>query len=199
MNEPLRIVVMGVAGSGKTSVGHLLAQALQCHYVEGDSLHPARNVEKMASGQPLNDEDRWPWLIAVTQHLRLARHAQMSLVLACSALKREYRDLLRDGDRDLKLVFLHGDKALLAQRLGQRQGHYMPASLLDSQLDTLQAPQADEKPLCFDIALSPQAIADALLAALGDPGAEVAPAAPQELAKPAEGANSSIRRDPGPP
>ena len=152
---PPRIVVMGVSGCGKSTVGRLLAQSLALPYIEGDDLHPARNVALMAAGTPLTDADRMVWLQAVAE--RLADSPQ-GVVASCSALKRSYRDLLRAAAPDLRLVHLHGDAALLASRMQSRPGHYMPASLLQSQLDTLEPPGTDEAAITFDIAMPPAAI-----------------------------------------
>ena len=142
------VVVMGVSGSGKTSVGVGLAEAVGEKFVDGDSLHPEANVAKMAAGIPLDDADRAPWLDAIGRVL-----AAGQVVVACSALKRAYRDRLRAAAPDLELVFLRGSRELLAGRVAHRPGHFMPASLLDSQLDTLEAPTADEDPLTVDVAL----------------------------------------------
>jgi carbohydrate kinase (thermoresistant glucokinase family) len=157
---PARIVVMGVSGCGKSTVGRLLAQALARPYVEGDELHPAHNVARMAAGIALTDADRQGWLQAVAQRLG---DAPGGVVVTCSALKRSYRDLLRAAAPDLRLVYLHGDAALLAARMRSRPGHYMPASLLQSQLDTLEPPGADEAPIAADIAEPPAAIVAAVV------------------------------------
>ena len=141
------VVVMGVSGSGKTTVGAALADALGLRFVDGDALHPAANVAKMAAGIPLDDADRAPWLDAVGAVL-----ADGPVVVACSALKRAYRDRLRAAAPGLQLVFLDGDRALLASRMTARPGHFMPASLLDSQLATLERPEPDEHALTADIA-----------------------------------------------
>ena len=148
----LHVVVMGVSGCGKSTVGEQLAAGLNADYLEGDALHPARNVVLMAAGTPLTDEDRFGWLQALAQRLHQAHVANTGLVVTCSALKRSYRDILRSGCADLRLVHLHGSPELLAARLALRSGHYMPASLLPSQLQTLEMPQADEQALGFDIA-----------------------------------------------
>ncbi|HEY4152825.1 MAG TPA: gluconokinase, partial [Pseudolysinimonas sp.] len=133
------IVVMGVSGSGKTTVGAALADALGVRFVDGDALHPAANVAKMAAGIPLEDADRAPWLDAIGAVL-----ASGPVVVACSALKRTYRDRLRAAAPMLELVFLDGSRELLASRMTARPGHFMPASLLDSQLATLERPTPDE-------------------------------------------------------
>ncbi|MCB1997343.1 MAG: gluconokinase [Burkholderiaceae bacterium] len=147
---------MGVSGCGKSTLGRLLADRLGVNFVEGDSLHSDRNVAKMAAGTPLTDADRHGWLQAVAEQLNNPTAQASGVVASCSALKRIYRDLLRAGAPDLRFVFLHGDPALLAQRLGGRSGHYMPASLLQSQLDTLEPPGDDESPIRLDIALAPE-------------------------------------------
>ncbi len=138
---------MGVSGSGKTTVGAALADVLGLSFVDGDELHPAANVAKMAAGIPLDDADRAPWLDAVGAVL-----AAGPVVVACSALKRAYRDRLRAAAPALELVFLDGSRELLASRLVARPGHFMPASLLDSQLATLERPSPDERPVTVDIA-----------------------------------------------
>jgi len=141
------VVVMGVSGSGKSTVGASLADALGVPFVDGDALHPAANVAKMAAGIPLDDADRAPWLDAVGAVL-----AAGPVVVACSALKRTYRDRLRAAAPELRLVFLDGSPALLASRMGARPGHFMPASLLDSQLAALERPAPDEHAITADIA-----------------------------------------------
>ena len=138
---------MGVSGSGKTTVGAALADALGLRFVDGDALHPAANVAKMAAGIPLDDDDRAPWLDAIGSEL-----AAGPVVVACSALKRAYRDRLRDAAPSLQLVFLDGSPQLLASRMAARPGHFMPTTLLDSQLATLERPGPDEHALMADIA-----------------------------------------------
>ena len=150
---------MGVSGCGKSTVGALLAQRLHCEFLEGDGLHPARNVARMAAGVALTDDDRHDWLQALAQHLKAAHDANRCLVVSCSALKRSYRDRLRSASAGLAFVHLHGSPALLAQRLAARTGHYMPASLLASQLATLEAPAEDERAMTFDAGLAPDHIA----------------------------------------
>lgn len=149
-----RVVVMGVSGCGKSTVGAALAQALGLPFVEGDALHPPRNVALMAAGTPLTDEDRREWLEAVARVLADAKDD--GVVVSCSALKRSYRDLLRASAPDLVLVHLRGEPALLAERMAARKGHYMPPSLLQSQLDTLELPGADENVYTADVAEPPQ-------------------------------------------
>jgi gluconokinase len=157
------IVVMGVCGCGKTTVGRLLAAGLGLPFVEGDELHPQANVAKMAAGMPLTDEDRAAWLDAVAARLAAAPGGA---VASCSALKRRYRDRLRADAPHLRFVHLHGPRALLEQRLSARRGHYMPASLLDSQLQTLEAPAPDERAIELTIEAPPETLAAQAAAAL---------------------------------
>ncbi len=143
-------VVMGVASCGKTTVGELLAEKLNAHFIEGDRLHPATNVAKMSAGNPLTDDDRWPWLAAVGQSLA----GREACVGSCSALKRIYRKAItKAAQRSVYFIYLHGSRELLESRIGARNDHFMPASLLDSQLKTLEMPTADEQALTLDIAL----------------------------------------------
>jgi len=147
----VRWVVMGVSGCGKSAVGSRLAARWQVDYIEGDALHPAQNVAKMAAGQPLDDADRAGWLAALRDRIAQAVSESRGLVVSCSALKRSYRDLLREGDPALRFAHLDGPRAVLEQRVANRPSHFMPASLLDSQLATLQPLQADEAGLVLDI------------------------------------------------
>ncbi|MFT4122757.1 MAG: gluconokinase [Microbacteriaceae bacterium] len=155
------VVVAGVSGSGKSTVGALLAARLGLPFVDGDALHPAANVAKMAAGIPLEDPDRWPWLDAVG-----ARLAASPVVIACSALRRAYRDRLRAAAPGLRFVLLDGSPELLVARTAARAGHFMPPALLDSQLATLERPAPEERVLVCDIAAAPAAIADAVVRAL---------------------------------
>lgn len=139
--QPL-IVVMGVTGCGKSTVGKLLATELDVPFQDADDLHSEANIRKMAAGHPLNDEDRWPWLRRVGKELHLAESS--GLVIACSALKRAYRELLLTAEPRSRFVFLEGSRELLAERLGHRHGHFMPDDLLDSQLETLEPLSPDE-------------------------------------------------------
>jgi gluconokinase len=157
-------VVMGVAGSGKTVIGAALAQALGIEFVEGDQYHSAENVERMSRGVPLTDDDRARWLRSLAGRIRDAKGAGTGLVISCSALKRSYRDILRAEASDLRFVFLKGERALIAERLAGRRGHFMPPSLLDSQLATLEEPSPDENSWVCDIRNSPQEIVVALVA-----------------------------------
>lgn len=158
-------VVMGVAASGKSTIGAGLARALDVPFIDGDDLHPAANVERMAAGIPLTDEDRRPWLRAIAARLRDAKRVGQGLVVACSALKRPYRDLLRTaGDAAVRFVYLKGNRTLLAERMTQRRGHYMPAALLDSQLAALEEPAPDEDAWVCEIGATPDAIVAELVA-----------------------------------
>ena len=152
-------VVLGVCGAGKSLIGAMLARELGVDFVEGDALHPPDNVKRMAAGIPLTDDDRQGWLTAIAERLRHARRAGVGLVVSCSALKRKYRDLLRSaGDADVRFVFLAGDRSLVAERLANRRGHFMPVSLLDSQLATLEEPSSDEGAWPCDVRETPESI-----------------------------------------
>lgn len=157
-------VVMGVSGCGKSTVGVQLAVALGLEFLEGDTLHPAANVARMAAGVALSDADRAGWLQTLAERIEAARLAGTGLVLSCSALKRAYRDILRQGAPDLHFLYLHGDYDLLAARMAARTGHYMPLSLLVSQLATLEAPEPDEHAQTFDMASRPEDIVAAIVA-----------------------------------
>jgi gluconokinase len=163
------IVVMGVAGSGKTTVGTRLAAALGWPFIEGDRFHPEANVAKMAAGTPLQDADRWPWLEALAELLREQERAGRSSVLACSALKRSYRDILRSGAERVRFLHVHGDRAVLEARIAVRTGHFFPPDLLASQLATLEPLGPDEDGVVVDVALDPDAQTAAALSALGLP------------------------------
>ena len=153
--KPL-IVVMGVAGSGKTTVASHLAEKLGVPFVEGDSLHPAANVRKMASGIPLTDEDRWPWLAAIGARMEVERATGHGVVVACSALKRSYRDRLRaEVHGKMHFILLDGSRQLISDRMKQRKGHFMPPALLDSQFATLEIPTPDEHAVILDISHQP--------------------------------------------
>lgn len=156
----LRWVIMGVSGSGKSTVGAALANHFAVPFLEGDAYHPAANVTKMTAGIPLDDDDRAGWLDALATEIGQARSAGRGLVLSCSALKRRYRDLLRTADPALRFVHLAGPRELIAVRMHGRPGHYMPPSLLDSQLSILEPLQADETGLTLDITLAPAALVE---------------------------------------
>ena len=157
------IVVMGVSGSGKTTVAAMLAGALHCQFQEGDDLHPRSNVEKMRSGIPLTDADRMPWLTRIAAEIDDWRSHGQSGVVTCSALKRAYRDILIGGRADVILVYLRGSKELIHQRMAARHEHFMPVALLDSQFATLEEPSADERPIVVDIGGKPAEIVAEIL------------------------------------
>lgn len=154
-------IVMGVSGSGKTTVGSRLAQRLEVPFIEGDELHPPSNIAKLSAGIALDDEDRWPWLAAIAQRIADTLAANHGVVAACSALKRSYRDYLgTKAGTSLTFVFLAGSIATLAPRLAARRGHFMPATLLQSQLQTLEMPDTGEHALTLDIRETPAALVD---------------------------------------
>ncbi len=157
-----KFVVMGVSGCGKSSVGAAVAERLGIGYIDGDDLHPSENVEKMSRGEPLTDADRAPWLVRVGQRLA---EIDGPVVIGCSALKRAYRDTIRDNAAE-SLCFLHleGSKETLAERMANRSGHFMPASLLESQLATLEPPGPDETAITADIDQPFDKLVDALVA-----------------------------------
>lgn len=159
------VVVMGVSGSGKTTVARGIAEATGLVFAEADDFHPAANVEKMRSGTPLTDDDRWPWLSELARWMAEQAAAGRSTIMACSALRRAYRDMLASGPPEVFFVHLSGDPSLIGARISGRTGHYMPASLLGSQLATLEPLEPDEGGLLIDIALPvPQIVATAVRA-----------------------------------
>ena len=163
------LIVMGVSGAGKTRIGELLAVRLGCSFVDGDVFHSAANKEKMAQGIPLTDDDRWPWLAAIRAAIEAKVRAGESLVVGCSSLKRAYRDVLRggaQGDGPVRFVYLKGSFEVLSERLATRGRHFFNASLLQSQLDTLEEPDEDEA-ITVDIEHSPEAIVDEVTSKLG--------------------------------
>ncbi|MGI3778128.1 MAG: gluconokinase [Janthinobacterium lividum] len=163
---PQVLVVMGVSGSGKTSVAKALDERLHWPFQEGDDLHPPANVEKMRSGHALTDEDRAPWLRAVAAWIEARRQAGEPGVITCSALRRAYRDAVTGGHPGVRVVYLKADRALIEERLGQRQHHYMPAALLESQLATLEEPSPDEHVLTVAVHGSVEDIAAEVAARL---------------------------------
>ncbi len=160
------VIVMGVSGAGKSTVAGLLARRRGWRFVEADDFHPPANVEKMSRGIPLDDADRLPWLAALAAAIDGLRADGLGAAVACSALKRAYRRELMDSRPGMRLVYLHGDAALIRPRLESRQGHFAPPALLQSQLATLQEPGLDENPLVLAAAADPESIVDAIEAAL---------------------------------
>lgn len=171
--NPSILVVMGVSGSGKSTIARMLAGRLHWVYEDGDWLHPQANIEKMRGGMALTDDDRRPWLHAVAARIDAIRREGGRAVIACSALKRAYRDILVGERRDVRLVFLDGEREILAQRLAARDGHFMPPSLLDSQLAALEEPHADERPIVVSIDAGPREIVEAIVAKLRAPAREL--------------------------
>jgi len=161
------IVVMGVSGAGKSTIGKLIAARLDCPFRDADSFHPPANIEKMSRGEPLTDDDRWPWLRAIADWIETHRGGGTTGVVTCSALKRAYRDVVTANQAaDVRLVYLKGDFALIEARLKARKGHFMPPALLRSQFDTLEEPRADERAIAVSIAGAPEDIAARAIAAL---------------------------------
>ena len=163
MTTPAVLVVMGVSGSGKTTVAALLAGRLGWEFEDGDDFHPPANVAKMRSGTPLSDEDRWPWLHSVAAWIDAVRESGRRGVVTCSGLKRAYRDILVDGRPDVQLVYLRGRHDLIVQRQAARLGHFMPAALVSSQFATLEEPGEDEHALIVSVEPRPSEIADAVI------------------------------------
>ena len=157
------LVLMGVSGCGKTTIGAALAEQLGWAFLEGDALHPPANVVKMAAATPLDDGDRWPWLHAIASRIDAWRDGGVSGVVACSALKHAYRDILIGPRADVRLVYLRGDRDLIAARLAARKNHFMPTGLLDSQFRTLEEPGADEHPIIVSVGGTPEAIVASIM------------------------------------
>ncbi len=162
------VVAMGVCGSGKTSVGKVIASRMNWPFIEGDDLHPPANKAKMASGVPLTDEDRWPWLDRIADRMRAIDKAGGSAVVACSALRGDYRDRLRRSGADLRFLHLTGDASLIRQRMDNRGDHFMPADLLDSQLAILEPARPDEALYEVDISGTVGDLAEAAIRSLTD-------------------------------
>ncbi len=158
--SPCALIVMGVSGSGKSTIAARLAERLSWTFEDGDRFHPASNVAKMSAGQPLSDEDRRPWLQAIADEIDRVCQSGGHAVIACSALKRAYRDVLVHGRSDVRIVFLSGTQLLIADRLARRKGHFMPPGLLDSQFKTLEPPAADENPVTVSIDASVETIVE---------------------------------------
>jgi gluconokinase len=163
--SPRTVVIMGVSGCGKSVIGSLLARRLGGVFEDGDDFHPPGNKKKMSQGIPLVDEDRWPWYRIMRARIVEQRRAGRTYVLACSALKQAYRDILRDGDSadGLVFVYLKGSRALIGERIGTRKGHFMPPALLDSQFATLEEPR---DAIVADVSGTPEEIVDSILKAL---------------------------------
>jgi gluconokinase len=157
------VVMMGVSGSGKTTIAQGVAERLGWQVLEGDKLHPAANIAKMSAGTPLDDEDRWPWLHAIAAAIDDWRTKGVSGVVACSALKRAYRDILIGSRTDVVLVYLQGSHDLIATRMAARHGHFMPPGLLDSQFAALEEPGEAEHPIVASIAPAPDAIIETII------------------------------------
>ncbi|MEU2601150.1 gluconokinase [Streptomyces hirsutus] len=166
MNTPHVVVVMGVAGTGKTTIGPLLAARYGVPYAEGDDFHPPANIAKMSAGTPLDDGDRWPWLDAIGEWAH--GRAGLGGVVSSSALKRSYRDRLRAAAPGVVFVHLTGDRALIEDRMSHREGHFMPTALLDSQFATLQPLEPDEAGVAVEVSGSPEEITEQAVAALAN-------------------------------
>jgi gluconokinase len=171
------VIVMGVSGSGKSTIAAMLALRLHWEFADADWFHPPSNVEKMHSGMPLTDDDRRPWLNAIAEWIDATRRSGGHAVLACSALKHRYRDVLIGDRRDVRLVFLKGDEALIARRIATRHEHFMPQSLLHSQFKALEEPGLDENPIVVPIQPPPSEIVAQVMTSLqaaADPGSATA-------------------------
>jgi gluconokinase len=162
------VVVMGVSGCGKSTIASMLAHRLNWIYEDGDWFHPKSNVRKMHAGEPLTDEDRWPWLHGIAAWIDATRRVGNHGTVACSALKRAYRDILVGERRYVRIVYLKGERDLIARRLAARDGHFMPPSLLDSQFAALEEPQPDEHPIALSIVPHPREIVEEIVKRLGE-------------------------------
>lgn len=172
-SSPPIVVVMGVSGSGKTTIAAMLAGSLDSHFLEGDDLHPPSNVAKMKSGTPLNDDDRRPWLKAIAAEIDEWRGRGEAGVVTCSALKRAYRDIIIGDRPEVVLVYLKGSRELIGHRMAQRHEHFMPVALLDSQFATLQEPGPDERPIVVDVGPRPGQIVAEILRQLKARGTQL--------------------------
>ena len=159
------IIIFGVSGAGKTTIGKLLGRELGWRFIEADDFHRAANIEKMRAGHPLNDKDRWPWLERLRQQIERSLAAGENAVLACSALKRAYRARLRVSEA-VKFVFLRGDYALVEKQLRSRKGHFMNANLLQTQFDDLEEPQPHENAITIELGPTPEEIVEMIKAKL---------------------------------
>jgi gluconokinase len=162
------IVMMGVSSSGKTTIGALLAGRLHWEFEDADWFHPESNIDKMHAGIPLTDEDRWPWLKAIAAWIDQARAQGHHAVLACSALKRSYRNIIIGDRADVALVYLKGSEPLIARRIATRHGHFMPPRLLHSQFEALEEPGADEHPIIVSVEPKPRDVVEQIIAKLGN-------------------------------
>ena len=170
MADPRTIlVVMGVSGSGKTTIASALAQHLGWPFKDGDELHPAANIAKMRAGHALDDHGRWPWLARIADWIDARRAAGSCGVITCSALKRSYRELLTDGRPEVRIVYLHGDQSLIAARLAARHGHFMPSDLLATQFAALEEPGPDEQAIRVEVDQPVSDIVAVIAAALRQP------------------------------
>jgi gluconokinase len=163
---PCALVVMGVSGSGKSTIADKLAERLGWTFEDGDRFHPPSNVAKMSAGHPLTDEDRWPWLQAIADEIDRVCKTGERAVIACSALKRAYRDILVHGRSDVRIIYLNGTQELIASRLAMRKGHFMPPGLLASQFKTLEPPGTDEHPVTVSIDALVETIVEDIVAQL---------------------------------
>jgi carbohydrate kinase (thermoresistant glucokinase family) len=166
-DRPTALIFMGVSGCGKSTIAAAVAKRLGLPMLEGDDLHPPANIAKMSAGTPLTDEDRWPWLHAIAGAIGGWRKAGAEGVVTCSSLRRAYRDVLRDGHGDVLFVYLKGSRALLLDRMQHRTRHFMPASLLDTQIATLEEPGEDERAVTVQIGAPVEALLEAVLKAIG--------------------------------
>jgi gluconokinase len=182
--RPVVVVVMGVSGSGKSTVAALLAAALGCQFQEGDDLHPRANVEKMRGGKPLTDADRMPWLRKIAEEIDGWRARDECGVMTCSALKRSYRDIIIGDRHDVALVYMKGSRELIHQRMVARHEHFMPVALLDSQFATLEEPTPDEHPIIADVSGRPADIAHEIVRQLEDRQHQTDPTAPAAATSP---------------
>jgi gluconokinase len=164
---PCALIVMGVSGAGKSTIGEKLAERLGWKFEDGDRFHPPSNVAKMSAGQPLADEDRWPWLRAIADEIARVCEAAGHVVIASSALKRAYRDILVHGRPDVRIIYLKGTQDLIASRLALRKGHFMPPGLLESQFETLEPPDASEDAVTVSIDGSVETVVNDILRQLG--------------------------------
>jgi len=166
-DRPAVLVVMGVSGCGKSTIAAMLAHRLHWIYEDGDWFHPRSNIEKMHHGEPLDDADRWPWLHSIADWIDATRLNGNHGIVACSALKRAYRDILVGDRGDVRIIYLKGDQDLIERRIAARADHFMPPGLLDSQFKTLEEPTADEYPIVVSIVPHPREIVETIVKKLG--------------------------------